>query len=362
MQEQFFYAVATIFALVFVLLIPVMFLIRGKKIKKQNELLSVKSNSDDKFNELQKKNDELLNELEIQKNEYNSKLNDLERELVVKGDNLTALANRLINDYVDFLSTKVTSSNYVEVKHQLEEIFEFCEVHSFKDEEGKAKSKKDLKHRFEELVRKEIQVQEQTRLQNQMHDEKVMQGKVKQELERLKLEKENLSEALNTAVQEANEKQVELLQLKLNRVEENIERATSQSKNTTSGFVYILSNFGAFGEDVFKIGMTQDENPNRLINEFGNATVPYPFDIHAMIPSDNAAVLLETLHSQLNKYRVNRVDLEKNFFSVSIQNIIDIVEEVEGKVTFTKDPEALEYFRSMETTAEELNYLSKIKK
>ncbi|AZQ64918.1 hypothetical protein EI427_22080 [Flammeovirga pectinis] len=362
MQEQFFYAVATIFALVFVLLIPVMFLLRGKKLKKQNNLLSVKSNSDEKYNDLLERYTTLQNKLEKQKNEYDTNLNDLERELVVKGDDLSAIAKRLINDYVEFLSTKVTSSNYVEVKHQLEEVFEFCEVHNFKDKEGKDGAKKDLKHRFEELVRKDIQVQEQTRLQNQMHDEKVMQGKVIQELERLTSEKETLSEALNTALQEANEKQVELLQLKLNRVEENIERATSQSKNTTSGFVYILSNFGAFGEDVFKIGMTQDENPNRLINEFGNATVPYPFDIHAMIPSDNAAALLEKLHSQLNKYRVNRVDLEKNFFSVSIQNIIDIVEEAESKVTFTKDPEALEYFRSMETTAEELNYLSKVKK
>src|SRR5262245_21353897 len=98
---------------------------------------------------------------------------------------------------------------------------------------------------------------------------------------------------------------------------ERKERATSMAQITKKGHVYIISNVGSFGDGVFKIGMTRRVEPNERIRELGDASVPFPFDIHALVHSDDAPGFECALHEQLGPKRMNRVNMRKEFFRVS---------------------------------------------
>lgn len=85
-------------------------------------------------------------------------------------------------------------------------------------------------------------------------------------------------------------------------------------QNGKAGNVYIISNLGSFGEDVFKIGMTRRLNPQERVDELGSASVPFKFDVHSFIFSENASDLETEMHKKLNNKRLNKVNMRKEFF------------------------------------------------
>jgi len=91
-----------------------------------------------------------------------------------------------------------------------------------------------------------------------------------------------------------------------------------------------------------------------------NASVPFPFDVHMMISSDNAPSLENTLHRALHNHRVNKVKLRKEYFRTDIEHICSIVEENHGKVQYIADPEALEYHESLDVSDEDFEFLEKV--
>lgn len=109
---------------------------------------------------------------------------------------------------------------------------------------------------------------------------------------------------------------------------------------TKQGHVYIISNIGSFGEDVFKIGMTRRLEPMDRVKELSGASVPFDFDVHAMISCDDAPAL--------EKYRINRINLRKEFFRVKLEKIINEVECHHGQMEYVADPAALQYLQSLE--------------
>lgn len=127
------------------------------------------------------------------------------------------------------------------------------------------------------------------------------------------------------------------------------ERAIAMAQLTKSGHVYIISNVGSFGPDVFKVGMTRRLDPEDRIRELGDASVPFPFDIHGMIRSEDAPALEYALHSALEEHRVNLVNERKEFFKVPFETLKSHAEKHGGTVQLTELAEALEYRQSEAT-------------
>ena len=134
------------------------------------------------------------------------------------------------------------------------------------------------------------------------------------------------------------------IQDKLKDIESSKENVLQREQNTRAGFVYIISNIGAFGEGVFKIGMTRRLEPMDRISELSSASVPFPFDVHALIFSDDAPGLENILHQHFDKVRVNKVNPRKEFFKIDLEEIKRVVlENHNATVKFVDIPDATEY-------------------
>lgn len=123
----------------------------------------------------------------------------------------------------------------------------------------------------------------------------------------------------------------------------NKERAISMAQQTKAGYVYVISNIGSFGEGIYKIGMTRRLDPEDRIRELSNASVPFKFDIHAMIYSEDAPALEALLHNAFETNKVNKINGRKEFFNVSLDEIENKIRESGINASFVKIPEARDY-------------------
>jgi hypothetical protein len=206
----------------------------------------------------------------------------------------------------------------------------------------------------QELRRKERE--EQRLLQEQIREEE----RARREYERAIAETAREEEALRRAMEKARaevahaseqerarlEGELAALGDRLREAEEKNQRALSMAQQTRAGNVYIISNVGSFGDDVIKIGMTRRLEPLDRIRELGDASVPFEFDIHAMIRSDDAPALERLLHTTFDDHRVNKVNYRKEFFRLPLERIRSIVAEHALEATFTMAAEAREYRES----------------
>ena len=118
--------------------------------------------------------------------------------------------------------------------------------------------------------------------------------------------------------------------------------------NQKAGYVYVVSNIGAFGKDVYKIGMTRRLNPQDRIDELSGASVPFKFDVHAMIFSDDAPALEAAIHNALDDKKINLVNNRKEFFRVSLTEIEEIINNnFDRTVDFIEIPDAQQYRESL---------------
>jgi len=127
----------------------------------------------------------------------------------------------------------------------------------------------------------------------------------------------------------------------------------SRAQMTRSGHVYVISNIGSFGEQVFKIGMTRRLDPMDRIKELGDASVPFAFDVHAIIFSEDAPAMESVLHNAFDKNRVNQVNERKEFFNISIDQIVDVAKKHCGEVEITRIAAAEEYRKTQALRAED---------
>jgi hypothetical protein len=133
---------------------------------------------------------------------------------------------------------------------------------------------------------------------------------------------------------------------------ENKERAISRAQQTRSGHVYVISNVGSFGEHVYKIGMTRRLDPMERIRELGDASVPFAFDVHAVIYSDDAPALESELHRVFGDRRLNLVNERKEFFHVGIEEVAREVRARRGDILITLAAEAEEYRKTVAILAD----------
>ncbi|MCX3310090.1 GIY-YIG nuclease family protein [Pantoea vagans] len=222
---------------------------------------------------------------------------------------------------------------------------------------------KDFRNKVLELQAAQDERDAQNEIKRQMREERQRA----EELEKQQLEaeeKEMELEARRKAVVEAllaadEDHRLELeetrrkLEQEIEAVHKQYERAKSMAQMTRQGHVYIISNIGSFGENVFKIGMTRRLEPHDRVIELSGASVPFEFDVHAMISCDDAPALEAKLHNLLKNDRVNKVNMRKEFFRTDINSIIKCVEENHGKVEYVAEPAALQYYRSIEINDEQ---------
>lgn len=142
---------------------------------------------------------------------------------------------------------------------------------------------------------------------------------------------------------------IDQLERKMNELEKDKDTVLEREANARAGFVYVISNIGSFGENIYKIGMTRRLEPMDRVRELSSASVPFQFDVHAMIFSDDAPALESILHKHFEKNSVNRINLRKEFFNVSLDEIESVVKEnFNNTVEFIRVPAATEYRQTQE--------------
>ena len=284
-------------------------------------------------------------------------------------DNFLKLILRAFNGECDAAVAKVKYNNVQPMENRIRKSYEdlrklaqsvYCEITS---------SYLDLKlqelwltHEYQE--RKYQEQEEQRIIREQMREEEKALRELEKARQDAEREEHRYQEALEKArrdvesatgkAQEKLLKQIEELQKRLTEAEANKERAVSQAQLTKSGHVYIISNIGSFGEDVYKIGMTRRLEPMERVKELGDASVPFPFDVHAMIFCENAPELESRLHRRFNDRRMNKENQRKEFFRVSLDEIVKVVRETDqelkickSEVIFTKIAEANDYRKTL---------------
>ncbi|MCK5127305.1 MAG: DUF4041 domain-containing protein [candidate division Zixibacteria bacterium] len=207
-----------------------------------------------------------------------------------------------------------------------------------------------LAHEYKE--KKQQEKEEQAEIRRQMREE----TKLEQEMEQAVKEEEKYQKLLDKAKAEAEkttgakleklQEKIAALGIELEEAHTKSERAKSMAQQTKAGHIYIISNIGSFGEEVYKIGMTRRLEPIDRVKELGDASVPFIFDIHAMIYSDDAPSLEKSLHKSFESKRVNLVNRRKEFFNVSLNAIEKEVKILSSDTEFILTAEAREYEES----------------
>jgi hypothetical protein len=225
---------------------------------------------------------------------------------------------------------------------------------------------KELALTYEYEQKKYEEKEEQRRIREQMREEEKAQKEFERAQREAEDEEKRFQKAIDKAKQEltiqsSNPQEVDALNVRIRELEANLaeaherkERAISLAQQTKVGHIYVISNIGSFGEDIYKIGMSRRLDPYDRVKELGDASVPFHFDIHAIIYSENAPQLEYEIHQKFKDRRLNRINHRKEFFRVTLDEIETFVkEQANAEIEFTKLAEARE-FRETLTLLEQL--------
>jgi type II secretory pathway pseudopilin PulG len=211
----------------------------------------------------------------------------------------------------------------------------------------------ELRLEFELQEKIHQEKEEQKKIREQMREEQKVQIEMEKARQNAEQEEAMYQKALEKAKADLSKTtgaELDILNGKIKTLEENLQiaqeqkaRAISRAQQTKSGHVYIISNIGSFGENVYKFGMTRRLDPQDRIDELGNASVPFDFDVHGLVYTENAPELENKLHSHLNDKRINLVHLRREFFNVTIEEIEQVIKEFNLDIQLTKLAEAKEY-------------------
>jgi len=276
---------------------------------------------------------------------------------------ITAILD-IFSSKIDIIMAKVKNNNYGKLRQQLEDAFRLVNYN------GKTLHNVRIKQIFFEVIMeqlkwtvavqelKRIDQEEQRRIKEQMREEE----KARIEYEKARIEAEKEEKMLQKAMAEAQKKleaaaeeERAFYETKLTKLKEQLaeaeargQRALSMAQQTKQGHVYVISNIGSFGDNVFKVGLTRRLEPLDRVKELGNASVPFDFDVHAMIYSENAPELERSLHQSFAQYQVNKVNSRKEFFRIPISAIKDKIDGLGYEIHWTMKAEAIQYRESVQ--------------
>lgn len=216
-----------------------------------------------------------------------------------------------------------------------------------------------VKIEYEYFVQKERIKEEQRALREQMRQEaeerkqlEAQRKQVEKEESKYQTEMQNVQEQIRNS---EDAEKIALLEARLAEIQAQLDNVEQRKEdiiklqNGKAGYVYVISNLGSFGDNVFKVGMTRRLEPMDRVKELGDASVPFPFDVHSFIFSDDAVDLEHTLHVELNERRVNKVNLRKEFFRVSVDELEELVYKHQPTAEFNRTMLAEQYNQSLST-------------
>lgn len=216
----------------------------------------------------------------------------------------------------------------------------------------------ELQLALEYRIKKQQEKEEQKAIREQMREEAKLQKEIEEARKKIAKEQTHYTNALqkiNNQIEHADESEKADLLLRKQEIEaqlveidKSIKDIDYREANAKAGYVYIISNIGSFGENVYKIGMTRRLEPMDRVDELGDASVPFNFDVHAMIFSDNAPALEAALHRAFENRKVNMVNNRREFFNVSLEEIEAVVRKNYDKtVEFIRFAPAEQYRETM---------------
>ncbi len=257
----------------------------------------------------------------------------------VKYNNIERIENRIKKSYEQL--NKINEVNKVSIsnpylKLKLEELYLAFEYENKKQEEKELLREEREREKEEKALQKEIEKKQSSINKDLEHYNNMLQElEQKRDVDITESELNSLNEEIQTILNKIKEKEDEKNDLDY------------RNKHASAGYVYIISNIGAFGEDVLKIGVTRRLEPLDRISELSSASVPFKFDIHALIFSYDAYSLENELHQYFDKYRINKVNYRKEFFKVPIKEVETKLKEY-GHLTidFISTPDADEFRQS----------------
>lgn len=267
------------------------------------------------------------------------------------------------NTECDFLIGKVSPSSFGRTLERIEKLANILE-------KSAATLKVGFNIEYVELKFEECKLQYQYKLkkQDEMEEQQLIREQIREEQRAIKEYERAVAEAekeeklyrelLNKARQELSgvseserisaELRIAELEQRLLEAEAREERAKSMAQQTRKGHVYVISNIGSFGENIYKIGMTRRLEPMDRVKELGDASVPFPFDVHAIIYAEDAPALETALHREFRSQRLNSVNLRKEFFHVDLNTIKETVDNISNIDTeFKMTALAEDYYESL---------------
>ncbi len=256
----------------------------------------------------------------------------------VKFNNIESIKKRIEKSFNDL--NKINESNRVELTHKFLDL---------KIEE--------LNLAYEYQVKKQEEKEEQKQLRERLKEEAKLQKELEEAKKNITKDLTHFNNALNDIINQLNnnnlsDEERNNLLLKQTDIEGKISKLNDELKdvdyrqsNQKAGYIYVISNIGAFGENIYKIGMTRRLNPQERIDELGSASVPFNFDVHAMIFTEDAPALENALHKSFDDKKVNMVNKRKEFFNVTLDEIKEVIKSNYDKTVEFKDIVEAEQYR-----------------
>lgn len=246
-----------------------------------------------------------------------------EKKIRVSAETISKLGN--------MMGISVTSS-YVHLKY--EELHLMHEYQLKKQEEKEAAKDARQRQREEAKVARELEEARKKLEKEQSHYENA--------LSRLNVQISKVSDPADRTALEAKKSELEA---QLSTIDRELKDVDYRAANQRAGYVYIISNVGSFGENVYKIGMTRRLEPMDRVDELGDASVPFNFDVHAMIFTDDAPGLEAALHSAFADRKLNFINQRREFFNVTLDEIKEVVRKNYDKTVEFVDIAPAEQYR-----------------
>lgn len=311
-----------------------------------------------------------------------------EKELVKSNDAVIVYSNanksvinnnlkqilRCFNTECDNILMNLSVKNIDNMRGKISKSFE--SINKIFKVDGLELDKALLELKLEELnlvytyeLKRQQEIEQQKEIKAQMIEEEKVRRELEQEKKKIEKDQTQFTNEINKLMKylqktsNDTEKQlyidkVKELEEKLKELEKAKQTVLERGANAKAGFVYVISNIGSFGEDVYKIGMTRRLEPMDRVKELSSASVPFEFDVHAMIFSDDAPALENRLHQHFKNQSINKVNPRKEFFHVTLDEIEQVVKEnFNSTVEFTRIPIAKEYRQSLLLSEQPQNIL-----
>lgn len=245
-------------------------------------------------------------------------------------NNVNAMEKRILNAQAQIDKHNASNSVFITKEYLKLKLQELYLTHEYRE---KIKMERDERAEAARLQR------EEQKLIRDMERAEEEEARYQRLLDKAKVE----AQSVVGPKLDAYQAQIEILEKDLMEAHARFERAQAMAEKTRSGYVYIISNVGSFGEDVVKIGLTRRLDPTDRVRELGDASVPFLFDTHAIIYSDDAPALERALHSEFELVRINAQNYRKEFFRAKLDDVEDAVRRLAPDASFFKDIEAQEY-------------------